>query len=219
MFAISDLKSGLVIAIALLALLLGITDMVEKKVAANIEKASKAGPVGEGELKILNRPKDVVGQGIRSFGLSALLFFIQIVVDSSAYIPFLSSYHVFACGAVALGLVGGFYTALTTEFIHNPDFRTRINLGWMLLGLFVAIIDGMTVFLLILLYLTFETIPLVGRVFTLVLVPSIPSSILYLWAKWTEKSPLLRNVTYVLMLSPYLLLIALYFIVYTLVMI
>ena len=79
----------------------------------------------------------------------------------------------------------------------------------MSLGLVIGVIDAMSLFFLILLYATFETMPMVGKVFMLLLVPSIPSSILHLWAMWTEKSSLLRNVTYVLALSPYLFLIAL----------
>lgn len=218
LFSISELATGLFIAITLLGLLFGMTEMVDKKVTANIKNASKAGTVGKRKLKILNWPKDSLRQGTRSFGLSALLFFIQIAVDS-AYIPFLSSHDIFTYGAVALGLVGGFYTALTGEFIHNPEYRPRITLAWTLLGLIVGVTDAMTVFFLIMLCPTFVTMPVIGKVFTMLLIPSIVSSILFLWANWTRKSTLLVNVTFILVVTPYVYLIALFLIVYALLMI
>jgi len=213
LISISELATGLFIAITLIGLLFSLKDMVDKGVTANIEKASKAGTIGKRKLKTLNWPKDSLRQGARSFGLSALLFFIQIAVDSlPAYIPFLSSHDIFAYGAVALGLVGGFYTALTGEFIFNPDYRPRIDLVSIFLGLAASAFDVMTVSLLIQLYPTFGMMPVVGKVFTLLLIPSIVFSIAVWWAIWTGKSPRFVNVTFVLLMSPYLFLIALYFI-------
>jgi len=217
---ISDLATGIFIDITLIGMLLALIDKVEKRIAANVEKASEAGTVGKRKLKTLYWPKDSLRGGLQSFGLSVLLFLIQIAVDRlPVYIPLLSTYDIFAYGAVALGLIGGFYTALVAGFILDPHFRPRINLAFIFLGVSVSAGDVMTIFFLILLYPTFETMPIVGKVFMLLLVPSIVSSIPYLWAKWTGKNPLLAKVTFVLVVSPYVFLIALYFIVYALVMI
>jgi hypothetical protein len=191
-------------------------DVIESRVNDNIKKSKKAGRASKDELKVLNWPKDSLRQAPWLWGSASIFVLIQIAIEPIArYLPLASTYDIL--GYVDLTLVGIaiVQTLLTIRFIFNPDSRPRINLSWILLGLAVGIIDTMTVFFLVLLYPTFETIPLVGRVFTLLLVPSIPSSILYLWAKWTEKSPLLRKVAYVLVLTPYLFLIALFLIVYT----
>lgn len=220
MALISDLETGLFIASGLFLGLLALTDTVDKRIAANAEKAAKARPIGKRKLRMLNWPKDSLRQGALSFGLSALLFLIQIMVDHfSAYIPFLSNSGIFAYGAVALGLVGAFYTWLVAEFILNPDFRPPINLSGVLLFLIIGVLDAMTIYFFIPLYPMFETLLLAGKIFTILLIQSFVSSILFLWAWWKEKSKLLVNATFVLALSPYVFIIALFFVVYALIMI
>jgi len=212
LFSISDLATGLFIAISLILGLLALTDTVDKRIAANVEKAGEAGKLGKRKLRTLNWPKISLRQGVRSFGLSALLFFIQIAVDHlPEYIPLLNSYSIFAFGAVVLGLIGAFYAGLIAEFILNPNFRPPINLTGVLLFLVIGVLDGMTIYLFIPLYPVFETVTLVIKIFTILLIPSFVSSFLFLWAWWKEKSKLLVNATYYLALSPYIFIIAVYF--------
>jgi len=153
-------------------------------------------------------PKDALKRGTLHWGLAVIVFAAQLSTIVGDF-GFPSAYDALFCGGLALCGIAGFESYRTFRFIFNSQYQPRLNWSWMSLGLVIGVIDAMSLFFLILLYATFETMPMVGKVFMLLLVPSIPSSILHLWAMWTEKSSLLRNVTYVLALSPYLFLIAL----------
>lgn len=198
-----------------LTLATAVKNAIERRVNDNIKKAKKAGRTGEDELKVLNWPNDSLRQATWLWGSASIFVLIQIAIEPIArYLPLPSTYDVL--GNVDLALIGLaiVQTLLTIRFIFNPDSRPRISLSWILIGLVLGVTDTMSLFFLRLLYPTFGTISMVGKMFTILLIPSIVSSILYLWVKWTRKNSLLVKVAYLLVVTPYLFLIALFAIVY-----
>jgi hypothetical protein len=158
-------------------------------------------------------PKDALKRGTLYWGLAVIVFVAQlstIVYDFG----FPSIYESLLWGGLTLCGIAGFESYRTFRFIFNPQYQPKIDLSWILMGLVLAVADVMSIILLRLLYPTFETISVVGKIFTALLIPSIVASILFLWGKWTGKNPLLVKVAYLLVVIPYLFLIALFVIIY-----
>ena len=205
LFSNSDLLGLLAIAITLwMTLPIFATDVVEARIGK----------------RRLNWPRESLKLGTHLWGFAALLIAIQFAINNiGSDLPFPDTHGVLAwCGLFFFG-IAGFQTTLTIAFIMNPKYRLRINLASIFLGLVVSAADVMTVFFLILLYPTFGMMPIVGKAFTLLLIPSIVSSIPFWWATWTKKTPRFVNVMFLLLMSPYLFLIALFLIGYVLLMI
>jgi hypothetical protein len=208
--SISDLATGLFIAISLFAILLSTADSVDKRIKANIEEASKTGAVGKRRLKTLNWPRDAQGQGLLLFGLSALLFAIQILTSPIlAYIPFLQRYEVFAYGAEVCGLVGGFYLALVVKFILNPRLRPRITLLAVLYAPVIIISDVMMILLLLRFYSFFtiyHVISVGDSVVLIAIILSIVCSIPFWWSHW--KGTKHWQVLFLPLMAPYVLILS-----------
>jgi hypothetical protein len=165
-------------------------------------------------------PKNALKLGALFWGVAVLVFMVQLsTIVRDFGIP--NVYETLFSGGVALCGIAGFESYLTFRFIMNPQYRPQINLGGVLLFLMIGMLDAMTIYVFIPLYPMFEMLLLAGKILTILLVTSFVSSIVFLWAWWKEKSNLLVNATFMLTLSPYVFIIAVFFflVVYGLIMI
>lgn len=163
-------------------------------------------------------PKNTLKRGTLYWGVAVLVFVAQLsTIVRDFGIP--NIYETLFWGGLALCGIAGFESYLMFRFIMNPQYQPQVNLVWVWLCLMFGVIDTMTIYFLISLYPTFAVIPVVGKIFAILLIPSFVCSILYLWATWKGKSTFLVKIAYVLAVSPYVFLIALLFVAYALMMV
>jgi hypothetical protein len=184
------------------------TDMVEKRIEVNVERATKDGKVGKRKIGILNWPKASLKQGTRLWGYASLLFGVEIGLEvASPYIGLLSTiFSYFYWGGVGLSLVAGFQTYRIIEFIMNPSYRPQVTMYFIGNMLFVLAIDFAGLYFFLQLYPIFSILLLWAKIFAILLVLSIFSSIPLLWQlrKRSER----RKTTLIMMAfgAPYALL-------------
>jgi hypothetical protein len=180
------------------------TDMIDKRIKENTEKAKKGRTTNKAKIKLLNWPRGSLKNGTRCWGLASLLLFLQILVnDLAPSLAFVTTYAVFSWVSLLLFGIAAFHSGLVVEFIMNPDFLPPITLGVLLSWAWLGLIDFSSAYMFISFYYAFWNLNLVTKVFALLLVVSIASSILLGWTIWKEKRGVLMNLVTLLCLSPY----------------
>jgi membrane-bound metal-dependent hydrolase YbcI (DUF457 family) len=195
---------------ACLTLAIFATDMVEQRIAANIERASRTRKLGKRRLMIFNWPKSSLKQGTRFWGLASLLLALQIGVDTvSPYLSLPNTYDIFAWGGLAVIALAAFHTTLILEFIMNPNYKPRITLGLIFLALCICIVDACTASLFSWTYPSFWFTNLFGKLFILLLPLSIFFSAAFWWAIYREKTGIGFVLISAALSAPYLVLMVL----------